>query len=110
MRPTNPNEPGPLDNAANRPLHDLTVEFALRGALMATYYSHSAEAASGGMGGAGVEAVWGKPSRTFLRCVGCAVLVGGGREGGKEGGRMGAWVTRLYMYVAVCVCEYNSYK
>ena len=67
VRPTSPGIPGPLDNAANRPLHDLTVEFALRGALMATYYSHSTKGASGGVGGEGVEAVWEKPSRSFLR-------------------------------------------
>ena len=60
-------KPGPLDNAVNRPLHDLAVELALRGALMATYYAYHSESASGGLSPSGEEKVWEMPSRTFLR-------------------------------------------
>jgi hypothetical protein len=55
----------PLDTSASRPLHDLTVELAVGGALMATYYSFLDS--SGEISDSGVDSVWGQPSRTFLR-------------------------------------------
>ena len=51
----------PLGKVDDRQLHDLAVELAHRGALMATYYALSSSA------GAAAADVWSKPSRTLLR-------------------------------------------